>query len=106
MRQIRRRNSLDDLSASNQIIKKSTTSRKSVPDKVIEALTSPDILAKIVPVISEKIGESIAESINKAIDAKLQTFMDTHIKPLQNTIDTQQQKIDKLNTATKKKRQN
>jgi hypothetical protein len=40
--------------------KKTPVSRKNITDKVLEALTSPDVLNKRIPVLSEKIGETIS----------------------------------------------
>ena len=48
-RQIRRRNSIDDISS--LLPKKTQASRKSIADKVVEALTSPEVLNKIIPII-------------------------------------------------------
>jgi hypothetical protein len=48
LRQIRRRNSVGDLSDLGTN-KKTPVSRKNITDKVLEALTSPDVLNKIIP---------------------------------------------------------
>jgi hypothetical protein len=52
LRQIRRRNSVGDL-RDLDTNKKIPVSRKNITDKVIEALTSPDIPNKIISVLSE-----------------------------------------------------
>jgi Na+/H+-dicarboxylate symporter len=41
------------------IPKKAPSTRKTITDKVLEALTSPDVLNKIIPILSEKICETI-----------------------------------------------
>ena len=51
LRQIRRRNSVGDLSDLGTN-KKTPVSRKNITDKVLEALTSPDVLNKIIPILS------------------------------------------------------
>ena len=51
MRQIKRRNSVGDL---RDIEKKTSSARKTVTDKVLEALTSPDVLNTIIPLLAEK----------------------------------------------------
>jgi hypothetical protein len=53
LRQIRRRNSVGDL-RDLDTIKKTPVLRKNITDKVLEALTSPDVLNKRIPVLSEK----------------------------------------------------
>ena len=50
LRQIRRRNSVGDL-RDLDTIKKTPVSRKNITDKVLEALTSPDVLNKIIAVL-------------------------------------------------------
>ena len=67
IRQIRRLNSLDDLSST--ISKKTTGLRKTIADNVVEALTSPEVLDHIIPVISDKLCESIAHSLSKTVEA-------------------------------------
>jgi hypothetical protein len=51
------------------IRRKTPVSRKNITDKVLEALTSPDVLNKIIPVLSEKIGETISTLIESEIQA-------------------------------------
>ena len=53
--QIRRRNSVGDLRDLGTN-KKTPVSRKNIIDKVLDALTSPDVLNKIMPILSEKNG--------------------------------------------------
>jgi hypothetical protein len=47
--------------------------------QVIEALTSPEILGKIMPMLSDKISESITDSINSSVEASIKALMDEHI---------------------------
>ena len=94
IRQIRRRNSIGNLADLKLASKKQPAARKSASDKVMEALISPDVLEKMIPVISDKIGESIALSINKAIESQLQACIDQHIKPLVQTVSDQQKIIE------------
>jgi hypothetical protein len=54
-RQIRRRNSVGDLREGYQKTTKPPVQRKNVTDKVIDALTSTDVLDKIMPVLTQKI---------------------------------------------------
>jgi len=64
LRQIRRRNSIGDLRDIGQKpAAKSPALGKNVTDKVIEALTSSDVLNKIVPVLTDKISETITSVI-------------------------------------------
>ena len=70
LRQIRRRNSIGDLRDIGQKpAAKTPALRKNVTDKVIEALTSPDVLNKIVPVLTDKITETITSVIETSIQS-------------------------------------
>ena len=68
-RQIKRRNSLGDLSSTTS--KKITGLSKTIAHKVVEALTSPEVLDHIIPVISDKLCESIAYSLSKTVEAQV-----------------------------------
>jgi hypothetical protein len=59
-----------------------------------EALTSPEVLGKIIPILSDKISESITDSINSSIEASIKALMDEHIIPLKQTLKEQQKQID------------
>ena len=54
--QIRRRNYVGDLRDLGTN-KKTPVSRKNIIDKVLDALTSPDVLNKIMPILSEKMAD-------------------------------------------------
>ena len=66
-RQIRRRNSIGDVCDLSTITKKAPALRKSITDKVLEALTSPEVLNEIIPVLSKKIGESLTTVIQSQV---------------------------------------
>jgi hypothetical protein len=83
-RQIRRPNSISDLT--DIIPKKAPTTRKTITDKVLEALTSPDVLNKIIPILSVKICETIEETIKDIVDDKIKTHVDAHVNPLIETV--------------------
>ena len=87
-RQIRQRNSISDLT--DIIPKKAPSTRKTITDKVLEALTSPDILNKIIPILSEKICETIEAIIKDIADDKIKTRVDAHVNPLIETVNKQQ----------------
>ena len=90
LRQIRRRNSTGDLRDIGQTpAAKTPALRINVTDKVIEALTSTDVLKKLVPVLTEK----ITETTTSVIETSIQSCVDSHIKPLIKTINKQQQTI-------------
>ena len=63
--------------------------RKSITDKVLEALTSPEVLNEIIPVLSKKIGESLTT----VIQSQVKDCLDSVIKPLSETIAAQQKTI-------------
>ena len=85
LRQIRRRNSVGDL-RDLDTIKKTPVSRKNITDKVLEALISPDVLNKRIPVLSEKIGETIST----LIESEIQACVATHINPLKEIVHKQE----------------
>ena len=87
-RQIRRRNSLGDLSEIG--IKKAPVTKKTIADKVLEALSSPEVLNKVIPVLSEK----ISESISSLIEEKIQSTIDEQVKPLKEIINNQNKLIE------------
>jgi hypothetical protein len=73
LRQIRRRNSVGDLRDLGTN-KKTPVSRKNITDKVLDALTSPDVLDKIIPTLSEKNGETISTLIESEIQACVDSY--------------------------------
>jgi len=90
LRQILRRNSIRDLRDIGQKpAAKTPALKKNVTDKVIEAFTSRDVLNIIAPVIADK----ITGTITSVIAASIQSCVDSHIKPLIETINKQQQAI-------------
>jgi hypothetical protein len=89
LRQIRRRNSVGDLRDLGTN-KKTPVSRKNITDKVLEALTSPDVPNKIIPILSEKIGETIST----LIELEIQTCVETHINPLKEIVHKQEKTIE------------
>ena len=93
-RQIRRRNSISDLT--DIIPKKVPSTRKTITDKVLEALTSPDVLNKIIPILSENICETIEATIKDTVDDKIKTHVDAHVNPLIETVNKQQQTITEM----------
>ena len=95
-RQIRRRNSLGDLRDINPSQKKVPASKKSIADKVLEALSSPDVLQQIIPILSQK----ICENIESMIETQIQDCVQTQIKPLMETVRSQQVTIDDLKEKT------
>jgi hypothetical protein len=68
--------------------------KKTITVQVIEALTSPEVLGKIIPILSDKISESITDSINSSAEASIKALMDEHIIPLKQTLKEQQKRID------------
>ena len=90
-RQIRRRNLLGDLSSTTS--KTTTCLRKTIADKVVEALTSPAVLDHIIPVISDKLCESIAHSHSKTVEVQVKPHLDEHIRPLRETIRKQHETL-------------
>jgi hypothetical protein len=65
-RQIPRRNSVGDLREGDQKTTKPPVQRKNVTDKVIDALTSTDVLDKIMPVLTQTITETIVSVIESS----------------------------------------
>ena len=74
--------------------KKTPVQKKTITVQVIEALTSPEVLGKIIPILSDKISESITDSINSSVEASIKALMDEHINPLKQTLKEQQKRID------------
>ena len=74
--------------------KKLQCKNKTITVQVIEALTSPEVLGKIIPMLSDKISESITDSINSSVEASIKALMDEHIIPLKQTLKEQQKRID------------
>jgi hypothetical protein len=74
--------------------KKTPVQKKTITVQVIEALTSPEVLGKIIPILSDKISESITDSINSSVEASIKALMDEHIIPLKQTLKEQQKRID------------
>ena len=65
-RQMRRRNSVGDVrEGDKKNITKPPVQKRNVTDKVLEALTSTDVLNKIMPVLTHKITETIVSVIVK-----------------------------------------
>ena len=62
-------------------------------DKVLEALTSPDVLNKIIPVLSEKNGETIST----LIESEIQACVATHINPLKEIVHKQKKLLKTTN---------
>lgn len=82
-RQVKRRNSLGDLSSTTS--KKTSGLRKTIADKVVEALTSPEVLGHIIPAISDKLCLSIGNSLSKTVEAQVKYALDEHTKPLKGS---------------------
>ena len=70
-------------------ITKPPVQRRNVTDKVLEALTSTDVLDKIMPVLTQKITETIVS----VIESSIQSCVDNNIKPLIETVRSQQKTI-------------
>ena len=66
--------------------------RKHVADKVIDALTSTDVLDKIMPVLTQKITETIVSVIESSIQSCVDSI--ETVKRQQITINEQQEVID------------
>ena len=67
---------------------------KTITVQEIEALTNPEVLGKMIPILSEKICESITDSINSSVEASIKALMDEHIISLKQTLKEQQKRID------------
>ncbi|CAC5381272.1 unnamed protein product [Mytilus coruscus] len=76
-----------------QIRRRNSVSEKTIADKVVEALTSPEVLDQIIPVITEKLCESIELSLNKTIQTIVKSTVEEHIAPMTETIKKQEEKI-------------
>ena len=73
---------------------KFSNAQKTITVQIIEAVTSPEVLGKIIPILSDKISESITDSINSSVEASIKTLMDEHIISLKQTLKKQQKRID------------
>jgi hypothetical protein len=51
---------------------------ENITDKVLDALTSLDVLNRIIPILSEKIGETIST----LIESEIQACVENHVNPL------------------------
>jgi hypothetical protein len=88
-RQMRHRNSVADLQEGDQKSTKPSIQRQNVTDKVIDALTSTDVLDKIMPVLTKQISETIVS----AIESSIQSCVDSNIKPVIETVKRQQTEL-------------
>ncbi|CAC5408887.1 unnamed protein product [Mytilus coruscus] len=86
-RQIKRRNSVGDL---RDLDKKVPAPRKSIADKVLEALSSPDVINKIVPILAEKIGESFSSMIEEEV----KKCVDQQVKPIAELVEHHGKRLD------------
>ncbi|CAG2233614.1 unnamed protein product [Mytilus edulis] len=77
-RQIRRRhsNSIGDLRGVGE--RKTPTLRKTVADKVLDALNSPEVLNVMIPLLSQK----ISDTLTPIIEQEAKRFVDIQIQPL------------------------
>ncbi|CAC5386810.1 unnamed protein product [Mytilus coruscus] len=90
-RQLRRRgNSLGDLTDLD-IPKKAAPLRKSVADRVLEALSSPEVINTIMPILSKQISETLVPIIQTEVK---KCVMD-EMEPLLHKIDSQNKTIEK-----------
>jgi hypothetical protein len=94
-RQMRHRNSVADLQEGDQKSTKPSIQRQNVTDKVIDALTSTDVLDKIMPVLTKQISETIVS----AIESSIQSCVDSNIKPVIETVKRQQITINEQQDA-------
>ncbi|CAG2243153.1 unnamed protein product [Mytilus edulis] len=86
-RQIRRRNSIGDIS---ETLKKKTASlNKSVANKVLEALSAPGSLDTIIPVLTQK----LSEALSPIIEAEVKNCIEEQIKPMSEKIISQEKEI-------------
>ncbi|CAC5367836.1 unnamed protein product [Mytilus coruscus] len=85
-RQIRRRhsNSIGDLRGVGE--RKTPTLRKTVADKVLDALNSPDVFNVIIPLLSQK----ISDTLTPIIEQEAKKFVDIQIQPLLKQIKEQE----------------
>ena len=72
--------------------KKTPVQKKPITVQVIEVLTSPEVLGKIIPILSDKISESITDSINSSVEASIKALMDERIIPLKQTLKEQRKR--------------
>ena len=78
----------------HQPVLKNSSAEKTITVQEIEALTSPEVLGKIIPILSEKISESITDFINSSIAASIKVLIEEHVIPLKQTLKEQQKRID------------
>ncbi|VDI26996.1 Hypothetical predicted protein [Mytilus galloprovincialis] len=85
-RQIRRRhsNSIGDLRGVGE--RKTPTLRKTVADKVLDALNSPEVLNVMIPLLSQK----ISDTLTPIIEQEAKKFVDIQIQPLLKQIKEQE----------------
>ncbi|CAG2246640.1 unnamed protein product [Mytilus edulis] len=85
-RQIRRRhsNSIGDLRGVGE--RKTPTLRKTVADKVLDALNSPEVLNVMIPLLSQK----ISDTLTPIIEQEAKRFVDIQIQPLLKQIKEQE----------------
>lgn len=86
-RQIRRRNSIGDISET--LKKKPASLNKSVANKVLEALSSPEVLDTIIPVLTQK----LSEALSPIIEAEVKNCIEEQIKPMSEKIISQEKEI-------------
>ncbi|CAC5385582.1 unnamed protein product [Mytilus coruscus] len=86
-RQIRRRNSIGDISET--LKKKPASLNKSVANKVLEALSSPEVLDTIIPVLTQK----LSEALSSIIEAEVKNCIEEQIKPMSEKIISQEKQI-------------
>ncbi|CAG2239435.1 unnamed protein product [Mytilus edulis] len=84
-RQLRRRgNSMGDLTEIDNP-KKAASIRKSVADRVLEALSSPEVLNTIIPILSKQ----ISDTLEPIIEAEVKKCVAEEIQPLLQKLDCQ-----------------
>lgn len=71
-RQIRRRNSFGDMTELKPLTKKQLAAQKNLADKVLEILSSPEVLDSIIPVLASKIGQSLSTMIEQQVNERVQ----------------------------------
>jgi hypothetical protein len=90
LRQMRLRNSVGDLRDFGTN-KKTPVSRTNITDKVLDALTSPEVLDKIILILSEKIGETVST----LTESEIQACAKTRINPLKEIVHKQDKTTEK-----------
>lgn len=74
--------------------KKISAPRKTVADKVVDALTSKAVLDKIIPEISIRISEIIEKSITKTLETQVKLCVQEQLKPMVKQINEQKSQIE------------